>query len=86
VDEAHALLREQEDRLRRVADSPVVRFARQQFRAIVDGVACDVESDLAELFEPAGGAGGRHPRLSAAVRVTGESSARRCTVELDETG
>jgi allophanate hydrolase subunit 2 len=86
VDEAHALLRQQEDWLRHLADGPVVRFERRRFRAAVDGVACDVESDLTEVGFAPEGPGGRARRLRTAVRVTSESSTCSFDVEIDEAG
>jgi antagonist of KipI len=83
VDEAHALLREREERLRRLADSPPVRFARQRFRVAVDGVAGEVETGFAEVPEPWPGSRRSGMRLETAVRVTGEQTVRSCRVAVE---
>jgi antagonist of KipI len=83
VDEAHALLRGQEERLARLANSASVRFTRQRFRAAVDGVACQVESDLAEVSDRPPGTPGA-ARVQTTVRVTGDGSVRSYGVDVGE--
>jgi antagonist of KipI len=83
VDEAHVLLREQEEQLRRLADSPIVRFARQRYRVTVDGVAAEVDAGLAEVIQPQTATSGSAARVEAKVRVTGERSTRSCRIEVE---
>jgi antagonist of KipI len=83
VDEAHSLLREEEERLRQLVDSPAVRFARQRYRVTVDGVAADVDSGLAEVIQPQTGTSRSAAQVEATVRVTGERSVRSCRVEVE---
>jgi biotin-dependent carboxylase-like uncharacterized protein len=84
VEEAHALLRGQEDRLRRLVGSPLVRFVRERFRATIDGIDCEVDSDLTEVPQPQPGAPPAGTRVQATVRVTGGGSARSFAVEIDK--
>jgi antagonist of KipI len=86
VEEAHALLRAQERVIGRIAESPVVRFARQRMITRIDGEAVEVETDLAEIA----GSPADMPRPShlprTAVRVSGEAGASMFEVEVDEAG
>jgi biotin-dependent carboxylase-like uncharacterized protein len=83
VEEAHALLKNQEDGLDRLANSRPVRFARQRFRAGVDGVACEVESDLAEVPDlPRGTSGTAGVRTT--VRVASDRDVHVFRVDVDE--
>ena len=49
LDEAHALLREQEEFLARLRDSTPTVFARRSFRVLVNGQEREVETSLVEL-------------------------------------
>ena len=49
LEEAHALLREQEEFLDRLRDSPPTVFARRSFRVLVNGEEREVETSLVEL-------------------------------------
>ena len=49
LEEAHALLREQEEFLDRLRDSPPIVFARRSFRVLVNDVEREVETSLVEL-------------------------------------
>ena len=49
LEEAHGLLREQEEFLGRLRDSPPVVFARRSFRVLVNGEEREVETSLVEL-------------------------------------
>jgi antagonist of KipI len=81
VDEAHALVRAQAAELARLSAGPVVRFARQRFRATVDAVACEVEADLSEVADQSPTAGHAAGHVRTLVRVTGDGGAHICRVE-----
>jgi antagonist of KipI len=84
VEEAHAMVREREEELRRLGNGPPVRFARRRYRVTVDGVEGDVEAGLAEAPELETGVPRPGSRVEATVRVTSERSVRACRVEVEE--
>jgi len=84
VEEAHGLLRQQEALLQRLASSAPVRFARQRLHVTVDGVVCEVDTDLTELPEPSPEGGERATRLRTTAHVTGEQLTRTCEVDVNE--
>ena len=68
LEEAHALLRQQEAFLDRVRESPPAVFARRSFRVLVNGVEREVETSLVEL-DP--GSPRRTPRRTLQVALGG---------------